>query len=395
MSKPWTFVDTAEQISDLVKELRKTKIFAYDTEFIRETTFYPQLEIIQLGTHDHIWIVDARKFIRSPKGPEDLKPLLEILVDPSILKIVHAAQGDQEAMVTNLGVLPTPIFDTACGASLLGYGEAIGLAALVRDEMKQHLKKGHARTHWGKRPLPDQLLEYAAADVLYLVELAEKLFKKLDAKGRKDWAFELSQKFEEPKLFESNPVDIAIKMSRGGKVDKETYAILVEILRWREERVRDANLPRKWIAEDSVCVDLARVHPEDLEHLEHFRGLSKGELKVSASRILEAIRTGKRNQLSPEGWVEVERLRQIGIPSEEESRACDLIKVFVGRIADREKVALRHLMAGDDSLRLLRDGPEGVLSKRAFGVIGEELKGLLSGNIALRIGPNGVEGVKV
>ena len=168
-------VSTAEEIQKIALALKGQPLIALDTEFIRESTFYPIVEIIQVATAEEAWLIDAKAFKKNfrpgPMGGFDpaINPLLEILRDSKILKIFHAAQGDQECFYTSFGIVASPSIDTAVAGSLLGYGDGVGLGKLLKTVLDVTIKKGHARTNWGVRPLPRQLSEYALADVEYLV----------------------------------------------------------------------------------------------------------------------------------------------------------------------------------------------------------------------------------
>jgi ribonuclease D len=377
---------TPEEITALALELRKHPIISFDTEFIRENTFYPSVELIQVATLENSWLVDAQAF--RGKNLEGLRPLLDVFEDPKILKILHAAQGDQECLYTSYKVVAKPSFDTAVGASLCGYGDGIGLGNLMKAVLNVNLKKGHARTNWAARPLPAQLLEYAHADVEYLVVAAEKLLEKLETLGRKAWALELSSKWEDPALYEPDPEGLAQKLSKSGRMDQKTFGALVELMRWREERVRSLNLPRRWVADDQVLLDLANVKPKDLDHLAAFRGLNKGEIKASGERILAAIRRGveTKDLKAPEA-------QRTEHPSPEESQALDLMKTYLGILADRERVAMKHLLTTSQLLPLLREKttrPEDwvekkLLTSESFRLVGKELWALLQGKRALSV----------
>src|SRR4051812_44168405 len=217
-------LSTERELRELAEELKGQSIIAFDTEFIRESTFFPIVEIIQVATRDKTWLVDAQAFKKGyrpgPNGGYDsgLDPLLEVFKDPNILKIVHAAQGDQECLYTSFGVVASPTLDTAVAASLCGYGDGIGLGKLLKSVLDVVVTKGHARTNWSVRPLPEQLLEYAHADVIYLVELGKKLLDHLDQAGRRNWALELSAKWEDTSLYQTDISGITQKLARGGRL---------------------------------------------------------------------------------------------------------------------------------------------------------------------------------
>lgn len=389
MKKPTKLTEPLKapaEIEILAAELSKHTIIAFDTEFIRENTFYPSVELIQVATRDQSWLVDAQAF--RGKNAVGLQPLLDVFQNPKILKILHAAQGDQECLYTSYKTVATPSFDTAVGAALCGLGDGIGLGNLLKSLLDVNLKKGHARTNWATRPLPAQLIEYAHADVEFLVVAAEMLLEKLEANGRRAWSLELSAKWEETALYEPDPEGITHKLAKSGRMDARTYGTLLELMRWREDRVRVLNLPRRWVADDQVLLDLANVKPKDIDHLSAFRGLNKGEMKASGEKILEAIRRGSESkEARPAAGPRPDH------PTSEEGQTLDLVKTYLGILADRERIALKHLLTMNQLLPLLREKVETpsewvekkLLSAEAARLIGDELLALLKGKRALSV----------
>jgi ribonuclease D len=386
-----------EEIQELAAELKKHAIISFDTEFIRESTFYPIVEVIQVGTSDRTWLVDAQVFKKGhrpgPQGGYDpaFDALGAVFMDKSILKIVHAAQADQECLYTSFGIVASPVLDTSVAASLCGYGDGVGLGKLLKSVLDVEIKKGHARTNWSVRPLPAQLLEYAHADVEHLVRLGEKLLEHLDKIGRRGWALEASAKWEDISLYEPDVDETARKLARGGRLDKKGYGALLELIKWREARVRALNLPRRWVADDAVLVDLAHVKPKDRAHLESFRGLNRGEVMKSSEVILEAIRRGAESGAAPAH--PVSRGPRQEIPSAEENQVLDLLKCYVGILADRHQIAAKHLLTTAQLLPLLRSGStnaadlekKGLLSPSAAKLVGDELLAFLNGKRALSV----------
>jgi ribonuclease D len=380
---------SAADIARLAEQLQKSKIIAFDTEFIRETTFYPVIEIIQIATDDESWLVDARSFKeRAKQEPEAFCPLLTVFQDKRILKVVHAAQGDQECLFTSFGIVASPTFDTAVAGSLCGYGDGVGLSNLLKAALGVSIKKGHARTNWSVRPLPQQLVDYAHVDVAYLVALAQKLMKELDELGRKQWALEISAKSEDVSIYQPDSEDVAQRLARGRRLDKRSYAALIELVRWREDRVRQLNLPRRWVADDHVLLDIAHVRPKDIAHLSAFRGLNKGELKASGEAILAALRRASEAQ-----EVVLPKAPKPDIPTESECQVLDLLRCYVGILADRHKIALKHLVTTTQLLPLLRSKAKTVedliqqdlLSEGAVRLIGREVIAFLKGECALSV----------
>jgi ribonuclease D len=264
----------------------------------------------------------------------------------------------------------------------------------LKAVLQVSIKKGHARTNWAQRPLPAQLIEYAHADVEHLVQLGLTLMERLDKLGRKDWALELTSKWEEVKLYQADPEGIAERLSRGGKLDQKGYAVLIELIRWREERVRALNLPRRWVADDPVMVDLAQVRPKDLNHLSSFRGLSKGELKNNGEALLEAIKRGEANASSLEP---PKRNQKLELPNESESQVLNLLQTYVSILADEHQIAVKHLVTSAQLLPLFRSQAvssedwvkQGLLSAGAARLVGDEILAMLQGKRVLSVAPKG------
>ena len=270
-------ITTAEEIQSISDRLKTKQIIAFDTEFIREKTFFPQLEIIQIATDEEAWLVDAQAFVADEEGTAHpaVQPLLDIFLDENILKVVHAAQADQECLHTSYNMVATPVMDTAIAASLCGLGENIGLANLLKSVLKVNIRKGYARTNWSVRPLPKHLIEYAYNDVVHLVELGKSSVKRLENMNRLDWALEISSQWSNPKLYRPDPDSIAKRLSKSGRINEENYPVLLELLRWREEKVRELNIPRRWLADDDVLMSLAETCPRTTTR-RHSEGLIPG-----------------------------------------------------------------------------------------------------------------------
>ena len=394
MKKHPGLIHTAEAIQTLVARIRETcgGVFAFDTEFIRESTFYPQVEIIQVATRDESWLVDAAAFkTKRTSDLKEIRPLLDLFEDRSILKVLHAAQGDQECLRTAFGVVAQPSIDTAIAASLCGMGDGIGLASLLKSVMGIELKKGHARTNWAQRPLPSHLEDYAHADVEYLVEAWEKLKAKLAEKGRADWAIDQSAKYEDPELYEPTFEQLARRLSKSGRMDRRSFHALLGLMKWREKRVQTLNIPRRWVADDAVLVDIAQVKPKDVAHLSTFRGLNKGEIQKSGQQIIEIVREARETDES--ALPELVRGARSEIPTPGESQAMDLLKCYVGILADQHDMASRHILTSAQLVPLLRAADQtveqwveaGLVSPHVARIMGEDLRTFLRGEKGLTI----------
>lgn len=377
---PLNLITTAKDIQALAKKLSKAKEIAFDTEFIRESTFYPKLEILQIATEEEAWLIDMQAFQEKGKtrsdpkiqtNLKDLKPLMDVLVDPNILKVVHAAHGDQECLLSAMGIVAAPIFDTAVGASLCGLGDHIGLGNLLKSLLDIEHPKGYARTNWSKRPLPKPVLEYAILDVKHLIQVAHSLFDRLDQAQRRDWALDLSSKFCDKNLYEVPPEDITKRLAQSGKFNVKDYGVLLGLVRWREERVRELNVPRRWLADDGVLIDLAKIKPTTAEQLQGFRGLSKGEVKSPhAERILNAIQAGMSGEIETPSDIKRKNVLQ---PTSNENRAMDLLRVCLTLLSEEYQIASKHIVQPNHILPLLRLKPKTLDDLQSSGLVSSQL----------------------
>lgn len=388
-----TLISTPSEILELVEEIKNEKMISFDTEFIRETTFFPILEIIQIASEDKVWLVDAKAFQK--KGKEKgLDPLFKVFSDPKVLKVVHAGQADQECLYTTFGKIAKPSLDTALAASLCGYGDGIGLRNLLDQCLNVRIKKGHARTNWSVRPLPAQLIEYAKTDVVHLVRLGKFLLDKLDQLHRRKWALDLSAQYEDQQQYEVNADAIVRRLFGNGRLDRDEYAVLGELVLWRETRTRELNVPRKWLAGDSILLDLARVKPKDRKHLNAFRGLNKGEVKKNGDKILQAIQKGMDHAKS----IQLPKVKSKETPSLSEQRMVELLRCYLSILADQHEIALKQLISSDQYLILIRSPASsveelvraGALERHAASLVGEEILGFLQGKTALSLGPQAI-----
>lgn len=373
---------TKTQVSAMTEKLERETIIAVDTEFIRESSFYPRVALIQVATEEEVWLLDPTVL-----NPEDLESFLNLLEAPNTLKVFHASHADQECFFWSYQRVAQPILDTSIAAALCGMGESIGLQKLTREMLGIHLPKGRARAKWLSRPLPSELLRYAEQDVLHLVRLAKELRRRLEKLNRWDWALEESR--TDPSRFDISPTEIAQKLAKGSHMEREV-GVLEELVSWRESRAREANLPRGWIADNEVLISLARTKPEKIEDLKTFRGIHAKEIERSGVDILSAISRGKAK-------VKTDFAAFEPVLQKLDTHAIDLIDVFVRFLAVKNKIMPRFLLNQSQLYQVLLHSKEsveqwvkrGVISERAAQLIGGDLKSFLMGDLTLQIKDQG------
>ena len=274
--------------------LRGAAWLALDTEFIRERTYYPQLCLIQIvGPDGRIACVD-------PLALPSLNPLLDLLYDPAITKVLHAAYQDLEIFFHLRGAVPTPIFDTQRAAMTLGQGQQIGYAALVQQVLGVDLAKTHTRADWQRRPLVPEWLVYAADDVRYLPELYRRQQAALAELG---WPVALTEDLAalaDPDRYRPQPLETWRRVRNHQRLRGVQLSVLRSLAAWREEQAIAHDRPRRWILGDSALVELARRLPETVAELQRIPGLPPTTRQHHGETLLARIATARLEP--PEQW---------------------------------------------------------------------------------------------
>jgi len=248
------WVDRKDELPALARKLESQTLIGLDTEFLRERTFFPKLCLLQLAAGGDIWCVDTLR-------GGSLDPLVPALTAAQTRKVIHAARQDLEAFYLTTKRVITPVFDTQIAAGCIGLKPQVGYADLVKTLLDVTIPKGQTRTDWSKRPLTPEQLEYAADDVLYLGEIAERLTARLKELGREQWAFEDCAALGDARLYEPHP-DQAWERLRGiSQLDPKPRARAKSIAIWRERLARERDLPRAWIISDAAIFAVAQVNP--------------------------------------------------------------------------------------------------------------------------------------
>lgn len=223
---------------------------ALDTEFIRESTYWPQLALVQLATADEILLLD----MLAPGMPQALQPLLR---DPQVTKLMHSASEDMVALGYCCNALPAPLYDTQIAAALAGLGASLSYQALVRELIGVELPKGETRSNWLRRPLSTSQSEYAADDVRYLHAVQQALDDRLDRLGRRDWLHQDCQRMLANAGGDTDPWP-HLSMRGSHLLDPDSQQRLCALLRWRDRQAIETNKPKSWIIGNDLVMALAR-----------------------------------------------------------------------------------------------------------------------------------------
>jgi ribonuclease D len=296
-------------------------LLAIDTEFFRETTYYPHLGLIQIASPGYIICVDPLAF----DAREELRRLF---LNSDITKIFHSCSQDMEVLYQYFGELPFPIFDTQIAAAMLGYQDQIGYANLVAEIYEVELDKSQTRTNWLKRPLSAKQIEYAGEDVLYLLPLHEKFNQALKDKNREGWLQEdCEQVCGNSERFQPDLENCWLRVKGYFQLSDQQLAVCRSIAQWREQLAMKKDLTRRRIMPDELLLKLAAT-PVDINQLKsinrHFAQFSHDELDA----LTQAIETGLQ---TPEAeWPVINRDR----PSNEEKTLLKHLQALVQSKAD-------------------------------------------------------------
>jgi len=368
------YIDTPDALATFCARLREADWFALDTEFLREKTYYPKLCLLQIATPAEAACID-------PLALPDLAPLLELLVNPDITKVMHSGRQDMEIFYHLAGVPPAPVFDTQLAAPLLGHADQIGYANLVREVLGVTLDKLHTRADWSLRPLTHDQLRYAADDVIYLVDVYLRLRERLEQQGRLAWLEDDFRQLASAELYESPPQRAWLKVKGANRLKGPALSALQSLAAWREQLAQDKDLPRGWLMKDDVMIDLARQRPATQEAMAAIRGLGERLVQRNGPELLLLIEqaaqrrpepfpeTGSRDRLDPDQDALVDvMMAVVRISAEEHS-------LNHATLATRKQ--LEALVLGDHT--------GGVMQGWRRRLIGERLQLLLEGELALTV----------
>jgi ribonuclease D len=253
------FIDRPEQLDDVRAALSTAPVLGVDTEFVRERTFFPQPGLIQISDGRDVWLLDP---VALSGEPDFAASIGERLREPGATKVLHSTGEDLEVLDLIAGAEPSPLFDTQRAAALLGWPLQTRYENLAADLLSVEFPGGLGRNNWLRRPLPQDWLDYAAADVIALPALCEELRRRLDEADRLEWLHEDCRSIVEQSRTEAHPV-IRVKGAAG--LDDHALERLARLAEWREREARRRDRPRGFVVDDGALLELARAEPDERE----------------------------------------------------------------------------------------------------------------------------------
>ena len=268
-------------LNDLADHLHRCKRFAFDTEFVSEDTYQPDLGLIQVATSERLVIID-------PIAVPDLSPFWEAVTNPDLEVVMHAAGEDLRICHLQTGRLPTRVVDVQVAAGLVGFGYPGSLTSLLAQVLRVTVSGGETRTDWRKRPLSSGQLRYALDDVRYLLELADTIEERLDQLGRRAWAEE-----EYVELLNTIAArDDAERWRRLpglGPLNRRSLEMARLLWDWRRLEARRVNRPVRQVMRDDILIAIARKQPTSRTDLEALRDFNRPNLLAHSKAILSLI----------------------------------------------------------------------------------------------------------
>ena len=369
-----TLVTNTQALAAACERLRGADYVTIDTEFHRESTYWPQLCLAQVSGNNEAWAVDALV------PGIDLAPLLTILNDPTLPKVFHAGRQDVEIFLHLSGKVPTPLFDTQVAAMVCGFGESVSYETLVGKFVGASLDKNSRFTDWRRRPLTDRQLKYALEDVIHLRTVYERLSKNLETNGRAAWVAEEMAALAQPSTYITEPED-AWKRLRLRSTEPRFLQLVRNLAAWRERAAKSRDLARGRLLKDETLLAIAAHPPKTREELTRIRGVSKGLADGAASAdILDAV--GRAVAMPKEQLPARPRIKK---PDTSTQPMVALLRVLLKAKCEEHGVAQQLVASTADLQAIASSKRNGVLTLTGWrhDVFGADAIRLAQGEVAL------------
>jgi ribonuclease D len=347
-----------------------------DTEFLRETTFWPKLCVVQMAGPDEAVVIDALA-----EGL-DLAPFFQLMNDEGVVKVFHAARQDVEICWHRAKTIPHPIFDTQVASMVLGHGDSVSYDQLVQRLTGDTIDKSLRFTDWSRRPLSQAQYDYAISDVTHLRDIYLKLKAELEAKDRTDWVQEEMAILTAPGTYSAEPERAWERLKSRVRRPKE-LGVLIEVAAWREREAQSRDVPRQRVLKDDALAEIAQQQPKSIEDMGRLRALPKGfERSRAGEQILEAVRAGLARD--PSTLPRISRDRPL---SNGASATVELLKVLLRMTSEQHGVAAKVIATVDDLERIAANEQADVAALKGWRreLFGNEALKLKHGGIALAV----------
>jgi len=369
-------ITTQNELESVLAAFEKSDFVTVDTEFIRETTFWPILCLIQMAAPGVTALIDPLS------SDINLAPFFRLMANEAVVKVFHAARQDIEIIVHLGDLVPHPVFDTQVAAMVCGFGDSVSYDQLVQRITGARLDKSSRFTDWRHRPLSDKQLDYALADVTHLIEVYQHLSAELARENRAHWLNEEMDVLTSRETYDPHPEDAWKRLKMRLRKPQE-LAIVQAVAAWREREARERDVPRGRVLKDDAIYEVAQQAPRDAAALAKLRTTPKGwERSSTATALLGAVNTALA--LPKEQMPKLPKNFQ---PPEGSSAAAELLKVLLRIVAEKQGVASKVLASSDDIDRIAAEGEDAdvpALQGWRRAVFGEAALKLVRGEIGIK-----------
>lgn len=357
------------------ERLSQGSFICVDTEFHRETTYWPELCLIQASCEDYEVMID-------PMAEDlDIGPFLQLIADPSRPKVFHAARQDLEIFNRLIGHPPAPVFDTQIAAMALGIGDSVSYDNLIQRILKRRIDKSSQFTDWKRRPLTEKQLVYALGDVTHLRDAYVQMIQRLKSQDRLDWVEAEMADLTDPQVYDTSPEN-AWKRLKLRKPNREYAAVFASVAAWREEKAQTLNKPRRRILKDDAIQEIADQKPQSDKAFDRLRAVPKGFIRSKyADGLVEAIHVAIED---PSAYAPKLPRRQQN--PEMPAGAPEMLKVLLKAVSEEANVVPRLIANAADVEKLARGetGQEiAAMNGWRYELFGKKALALLSGKLAL------------
>ena len=364
-----------DRLGAFCEALAQSDFICVDTEFHRETTYWPELCLIQAAVPGHEALID-------PLADDlDIGPFLQLLAEENRVKVFHAARQDLEIFARLIGHPPGPVFDTQIAAMALGLGDSISYDNLVQKLLRQQVDKSSQFTDWTRRPLSEKQRIYAIGDVTHLRDAYLLMREDLETLGRADWIAAEMAELEDPALYDTDPAK-AWQRLKLRKPKRDYAAVLAAVAAWRERMAQDLNRPRRRILKDDAIHEIAEQKPGSPDAFDRLRAVPTGFVNSRmAEGLVEAVRSAMDD---PDSYAPElpPRTQNPQTPA----GAPEMLKVLLKAVSDEVNVVPRLIANAADLERIAR-GDQGddiaAMTGWRYEVFGRKAERLLSGSLAL------------
>ena len=368
-------ITTTEELSVALSGMKEADFVAVDTEFMRETTYYPKLCLVQLCAAGRTVCID-------PLAPDiDLSALYDLMQNPDIVKVFHAGRQDLEIFVHQTGAVPSPIYDTQIAAMVCGLGDQAGYDKLVQHYTGKSIDKSSRFTNWAERPLTERQLKYAADDVIYLAEIYPRMMAYLKETSRTQWVESEMSLLTDLSIYQPDPTTVWQRLKfRGGRPDMVNR--LAKLAEWRETEAQRRDVPRGRLIRDDTLIDLAGSNPKTAADFRKIRGFPGGESGKLIPQVLKALH--KAGQTPKEDYPQMVRQEKKERPPQ---AVIELLRVLLKHVTEEYEVAPRLIASADDLEKLALDDTSDIpaLSGWRHEIFGQKALELKHGRLALSV----------